>query len=204
MAELQYHFQINSMRPREKMKLMAGDTMEHIQHGFDVQKVFPIGEVYPGWFNKNASRIGDKAWKSTGEAAQTMRWQTHFVSGKGDFPSEIHLLYFFRNYIGFVDYGVGKGRPLDKVQHSKEARRNERYIDAWTPKSGKTHRPIFRKELRHLRTRAANWLVFWSGNLFFDSLWYGMEDITHSFSASDANGGFALTNLQRERMTYGG
>ena len=200
MAELSYHFQINSLRPREKMKLMAGDTLGHIHHGFEVQRVFPTGEVYPGWFAKNAQRLA--GWKSTGEGASTMRWQAQFVAGKGDFPSEVHLLYFFRNYIGFVDYGVGKGRPLSKVQRSKDARRNERYVDAWVPKQGKTHRPIFRKELRHLRTRAANWLTFWSGNLFYDDLWYGLEDVSHFFEPNLQSGGFALTNLEREKITY--
>lgn len=199
MAEqILYSFQINSLRPREKMRLMAQDTMGHVEKAFEKQTVFPYAEVYPGWFAENAKRQQQQRgeWYSTGDAARTAYWQMRYFEGKDDFPSEVILEYFFNYYISFVDYGVGQNRPLSKVKRGAEAVRNQRYIDQWVPKEGKTHRPIFRKEMRLLKRRGGNWLTTWSGRLFMGYMFRGMEGITTYQHTGEQWGEFTFENLK--------
>ena len=197
MAEqILYSFQISSLRPREKMKLMAMDTRGHVEKNFGTQMVYPYGEVYPGWFAENARRAA-KGWShSTGESAKNFYWQMRYTNGKDDFPAEVSLEYFFNYHISFVDYGVGGGRPLSKVDRAEDARRKQRYVSEWLPKQGKTHRPIFRKDMRHLSRRGAMWLTTWSGRLFFGYVFKGLDELTHQKDTSNEHGGFELTNLQ--------
>lgn len=184
------------------MELMAKDTVGHIEKAFEKQMVYPYGEVYPGWFAENARRAAQQtgAWYSTGDAAKSFYWQMRYYDGIDDFPSEVVLDFFFNYYISFVDYGVGQGRPLNKVQRGEAAVRGQRYVDEWKPKLGKTHRPIFRKEMRLLKRRGASWLTTWSGRLFMGYVFRGMEDITVQQHTGSAEGGFTFTNLQVKNL----
>ncbi|MBR1377964.1 MAG: hypothetical protein IJ557_02415 [Bacteroidaceae bacterium] len=177
---------------------MAGDTAKHVEQAFAVQKVYPFGEVYPGWFAKNDRRAGTGAWHSTGDAARNFHWQMRYTNGRDGFPSEVHMEYFFNYYISFVDYGVGKNRPLHKVQRATDAVRSQRYVDKWVPSEGKTHRPIFRKEMRLLKRRAANWLIQWSGHLYYGRMFRGLEGLTTTRQSGlrGEQGGFTFENLQ--------
>lgn len=191
-------FKIDWLRPRTKMQYMAGDTRDHIEKAFHTQAVFPFEEVYPGWFRENARRAAQNsgAWHSTGDAARNFYWQLKYAEDKNTgMPTEVKMEYFFNYYISFVDYGVGKGRPLSKVQRGKDARREERYTD-WVPKQGKTHRPVFRKEMRALKKRGATWLTTWTGRLFMGYVFRGMEAITTNKGEGVQEGGFTFSNLQ--------
>ena len=193
-------FQIASIRPREKMRYMAGDTRDHIERAFGTQMIYPYGEVYPGWFEENARRAGTNLWYSTGDAARSFYWQIRYTEGKDDFPAEVSIEYFFNYYLSFVDYGVGKGRPLSKVQRSEPARRKNRYVDEWSPKQGKTHRPVFRKEMRALSRRGAMWLTALSGRLFLGYVFKGLDEITTGKDDTLQHGGFTFENLKVQSL----
>ena len=191
-----FNYKLNSLRPREKMKYMADDTRQKVMKAFDVQEIYPIGEVYPGWFRENELRTAGKhrGWYSTGEGYKSFHHQVRYTPSQiDDFPSEVHIEYFFNHYLGYVDLGVGKGRPLQKVKRSEDARRDDRYVTEWNPKAGETHRPLFRKEMRHLSRRAGMWLVTWSGRMFYGFVFRGLEGITTN---KREDGGLYIENVK--------
>ena len=199
MAEkLSLESELQALSLRERLAKMGVETTARLKKNFAVQKIYPEGEVYPGWFAENAKRQQQQRgeWYSTGDAARTAYWQMRYFEGKDDFPSEVILEYFFNYYISFVDYGVGQNRPLSKVKRGAEAVRNQRYIDQWVPKEEKTHRPIFRKEMRLLKRRGGNWLTTWSGRLFMGYMFRGMEGITTYQHTGEQWGGFTFENLK--------
>ena len=42
----------------EKMQKWGEDTISLIRKNFKTQKIFPEGEIYPGWFAENEKRAG--------------------------------------------------------------------------------------------------------------------------------------------------
>lgn len=193
-----YSFTMNSLRPRVKMKYMADDTRKHIERSFQTQRVFPLGEVYPGWFAENEARKSGRkgGWYSTGAAANTFYWQMRYTPSQiDDWPSEIEIDYYFNDYLGYVDYGVGKGRKVREIDRSHASHRKERYYE-WNPKMKKTSRPIIRREMRYLSRRASLWLTAWSGRLFDGFVFRGIEGITTHKDNRLTHGGFTFDLAQ--------
>lgn len=133
-----------------KLAFIVSDTLRAIRSNFDTQNIYPY-EVYPGYREKNAK--ADKgSWKSTGRAYRTLRGR--ILSDKID---DIHLDFTYMYYMRFVDMGVGKNRPLDKVSTQLDARHDVRYVTRWDPGAGFTHRPSLRMEFKYQARRLENY-----------------------------------------------
>lgn len=132
-----------------KIREVAHETIEAIQRNFATQGIFPKGEAYAGWFEKNAQAHGSE-WKSTGAGADSLYFHIQQVGQQFDVGVRNWAIEFIYNYyLKFVEMGVGKGRPWSKVKHIANATRDSRYMESWNPSEGSTHRPAIMMEFRH-------------------------------------------------------
>lgn len=143
----------------QKLNIWAHETLEAIHQNFKTQGIFPEGEVYPGWFEKNAAIRGN-SWQSTGAGFDSFYFHILQASEMLDVGVRDWAVDFMYNYyLNFVDMGVGRGRPITKVNRTMAADRDIRYMDSWNPKEGSTQRPAIAMEFRHQATRMRNYMA---------------------------------------------
>lgn len=140
---------VNPIEPLHKaISRFHEATLMQVQANLVTQTVFPT-EVYPGYRIINESRKAHGSWYSTGEGARSFTGRVVKAGEIGD----VVLQYQFNDYLKYAELGVGKDRPVEKVDRSKKANYRRRYVNKWVPRSGRTHRPAIMMELRHLGTR---------------------------------------------------
>lgn len=143
----------------QKLQIWAHETLEAIHKNFKTQGIFPEDEVYPGWFAKNAAVKGS-SWQSTGAGFDSFHFHILHASeslevGVRDWAVE----FMYNYYLNFVDMGVGKGRPISKVNRTLSADRDIRYMSSWNPKEGSTQRPAIAMEFRHQAERMRKYMA---------------------------------------------
>lgn len=143
----------------EKIRLWTHETLEAIQKNFKTQGIFPSSEVYAGWFEKNAQASGS-SWQSTGAGFDSFYF--HVLHASQDFDVGVRdfaVEFMYNYYLNFVDMGVGRGRPIQKVQRTLSADRDIRYMSSWNPAEGSTQRPAIAMEFRHQASRMRKYMA---------------------------------------------
>jgi hypothetical protein len=143
----------------DKVLQMCEETMEALCKNFQVQGIYPFGEVYAGWFTKN-EEAGPTQWKSTGAGFDSFYF--HMLHASEDFNLTVRdwaVEFMYNYYLNFVDMGVGRGRPIGKVQRSLAADHDIRYMSSWNPREGSTQRPALAMEFRHQARRMRNYMA---------------------------------------------
>lgn len=158
----------------QKLQIWAHETLEAIHKNFKTQGIFPEEEVYPGWNAKNAAVRGD-SWKSTGQGFDSFYFHILHASESLDVGVRDWAVEFMYNYyLNFVDMGVGKNRPISKVNRTLSADHDIRYMSSWNPAEGSTQRPAIAMEFRHqtarMRTYMANRYGYEAQILLMNSL----------------------------------
>ena len=138
------------------LKSFARQAVTALRRNFATQRVFPY-EVYPGYKAINERRKQKGQWYSTGEGFKS--FQSHVIST----PGNESIVISFRDYLRFVDMGVGQGRTYDEVRHDKKARYDKRYIAFWDTHDKETHRPSIMMEARHVQFRMQNYFEDYYG-----------------------------------------
>ena len=143
----------------EKMLKWGQETVDLIRKNFATQKIFPAGEIYPGWFEENEKRAGTSSWHSTGAGYDSIQFQL-LAAADNDLLKlrTLDAIFRYRQYLDYVDLGVGKNRPAGKVQRSREVEHDRQYFNMWAPSSGDTHRPATGPEIRHQVRRLSKYL----------------------------------------------
>ena len=142
----------------EKMVRWGWETIENIRKNFKTQRIFPAGEVYPGWFRKN-DMAPEGSWKSTGAGYDSLYFELLNASQGDLFKLEVlEAVFRYRQYLDFVDLGVGKNRDHTKVIRSEAAEVDKQYFAHWSPKTGDTHRPAIGPEIRYQTRRLQRYL----------------------------------------------
>lgn len=145
----------------QKLVNWGWETIDIIRKNFKVKKIFPEGEIYPGWFAENEKRQGTNSWYSTGEGFDSLYFQLLNVSEMDIFRLKtLDMIFRYRKYLDFVDLGVGKGRKAGDVQRSRAAEHDKQYFNMWNPKTGDTHRPAISPEIRHQVRRLSRYLGY--------------------------------------------
>lgn len=143
----------------EKLRDWAADTLECIRRNFRTQGIFPVGEVYSGWFEKNAG-IRGSSWKSTGAGFDSFYLHSMHASEQLDVGVRNWAVEFvYDYYLKFVEMGVGKGRPIGKVNRTLDASYDMRYMDSWNPSEGSTQRPAIMMEFRFQASRMRRYMA---------------------------------------------
>ena len=144
---------------KEVISLFHKQTLQQLFENAQTQTVFP-SEIYPGFRIVNEERKrkahGDhsKGWFSTGEGMKS--FQGRIISDDG--AGNVTLEYQFREYLRFVDIGVGAGTKKSDVDRSKNVKWDKRYISKWARPVGHSHRPGIMPTLAHEETRLGNYL----------------------------------------------
>lgn len=143
----------------QKLYLFCHDVLDAIHRNFKTQGIFPEGEVYPGWREKNAAALGT-SWKSTGAGFDSFYFHILHATQAMDVGVRDWAVEFMYNaYLDYVDMGVGRGRPIEKVNRTLSADYNIRYMSSWNPQEGSTQRPAIAMEFRHQATRMRNYMA---------------------------------------------
>ena len=133
--------------------LFKDQTLAQLQNNLMTQRIWPY-EVYPGYHVDNERRRLEGGWYSTGEGSKSFDGEVISAGEDGI----VTLAFRYNDYLQYVDIGVGAGRKAEDVDRAKKARFNRRYIGAWKPASGQSHRPAIAMEFRHLATRLENYV----------------------------------------------
>ncbi len=134
-------------KPNAVLASFAKDTQEAFGSNFFVQHISPY-----------ALESGKKT--GTGKALRSM--ETDSKGNNGEWVMTIR----FRDYLRFVDMGVGRGRPIESVERGRKARHTKRYVSRWDPQTGETHRPHLLMEARHLEARLHSYFEDYYGKNF--------------------------------------
>lgn len=122
------------------------------------QRVYPT-EVYPGYLAVNESRRSRGQWSSTGEGVQSFRGRVV----EADAAERVTFQFSYLNHLRFAELGVGAGTKAEDVEREKKAYYTRRYIRRWDRSQSRgrasSHRPFIYMELRHLATRASDFLL---------------------------------------------
>ena len=89
-----------------------GELMvQRIKMNYNVQKIYKGGNTgpYRDYWIVNMARRGD--YRSTGESFNKIYSKVHAGAG----GNTVAIDFFFRNYLYFVDWGVGKGQKIPEV-----------------------------------------------------------------------------------------
>lgn len=135
------------------IKMFVEEAEAQLMSNISTQFIWPTA-VYKDYPRVNEYRRAHGGWFSTGEGARS-------ISGRvvsANTPGDVTVLFEWNEYMDYVDRGVGKGRPIEKVDTDKKAKFRNRYIGVWQPKGGTTHRPAFFMEMRHVERRIWNYL----------------------------------------------
>lgn len=143
----------------EKLHYWASDTIEAIQRNFKVQGIFPVGEPYQGYREKNEKTAQTGGWHSTGAGYDSFYFHVLSAAQNQDMvPTEVAVKLLYNYYLKFVDMGVMKGLTADKVQKSRAAHFDQRYFETWSPQTGDTMRPAISMEVDH-QSRRLGWYL---------------------------------------------
>lgn len=156
----------NPMRPlNEEVRVWMQQAEEELQGNFKVQRIYPT-EIYQGWLKENQRRKeyaqkhpGKDVWYSTGQGVQSI--QTKVVSASD--PNNVTVAIFHLQHMMFADMGVGIWGDYEDIQHSRNAKPNRRYISAWVPSQGETHRPGIMFKAHTIRRRMENYMMNFYG-----------------------------------------
>lgn len=154
------------------MNRWAATSAQQLQDAFKMQKIYPVGEVWPGWFKENATRkkrTRNNPWYSTGHSFDLAKK----VEVEGYRLPDLTVA--FNTTVGMLYAEAGAGLTGNKHTRGKRARRGrkrikidrkmpythtENYaekIGGWTPMRGRTHRPSVRQQA-NLLARRFKWL----------------------------------------------
>ena len=143
----------------KKLELWTKETLEALRRNFRTQGIFPVGEVYGGWFEKNANTKGS-TWHSTGAGFDSFYFHVLHASEQFDVGvRDWGVEYVYDYYLKFVDMGVGKDRPIDKVNRRLSATHDVRYMSSWNPSEGSTQRPAIMMEFRYQAARMRRYMA---------------------------------------------
>jgi hypothetical protein len=175
----------------EMLKIFARQTKEDFVINMMTQRIWPY-EVYPGYKAVNEKRKQQGSWYSTGKGVKSFD-----VWVENADPFHMTMVAEYMEYLKYVDIGVGFWGESSDIERGKKANHLLRY-NKWpnTAKkqgnmhTGKSSRPAFMMQLRHLQTRMRNYAVDF----------YGYEGLGKTFGMIDGleidlwNGVFNLTN----------
>ena len=202
MAEkLSLESELQALSLRERLAKMGVETTARLKKNFAVQKIYPEGEVYPGWFAENAKRAQKQngKWYSTGEGIKSFHWQVVGDEDKDGLPHGLGIDFFYNAYLRYAELGVGAGRKVADVQRTRTNLYTQRYIAKWNPKQGHTHRPVIRQELRHLAGRFAMVLVNRIGKIYRGFVLNGLAGLNATRSDEGLHG--SMVDLDVEIKT---
>lgn len=148
----------------EMLKIFAEQTKEDFVVNMMTQRIWPY-EVYPGYAEVNAKRKAAGGWYSTGNALRSFD-----VWVENADPFHMTLVAQTMDYMRYVDIGVGAWGHSQDIERGKKADHALRY-NKWpnTAKrqgnmgTGKSHRPFWLMQLRHLQTRIRDYAVDFYG-----------------------------------------
>jgi len=148
----------------EMLRIFAVQTEEDFVINMITQRIWPY-EVYPGYKEVNEERKKNKQWYSTGDAAKSFK-----VSVENDDPFHMTLVAQTMDYMRYVDIGVGIWGDSGEIKRSRKADHARRYYK-WpntatkqgNMSSGKSHRPFWAMQIRHLLSRMRDYAVDFYG-----------------------------------------
>lgn len=138
--------------------LYLDQTLMDLEVGMQTQRIYPT-EVYKGYNKVNAYRKEHGMWFSTGEGSKSFEGQVYQAD---DRRGVLVVGISFNDYLRYVDIGVGlTGHysdpdahiTADKVDRTRNAKYNKRYISKWDRGKGSSHRPAIMRTIRRLRDR---------------------------------------------------
>lgn len=136
----------------QTLQMFRRQTWASLVRNTRTQHIWPQ-EIYPGFSEVNAYRKKHHKWYATGHGSRS--FEVLLLSAKDGNET---IVIRFANTMRFAEMGVGKGRPFESVEHSGNARYDQRYISNWVARKGQTHRPAIMMEARHLQERMKNYL----------------------------------------------
>lgn len=119
-----------------------GELMvQRIKMNFDVQRIWPKGAEgggpYEDYHIINAARKGK--YKSTGEAFLGRNLYSKVLAGAGG--NTVAIDFFFRYYLYFVDWGVGRGQKVSEVPKAGIPNMKKQYAN-WQFVGDRQRRPV--------------------------------------------------------------
>lgn len=138
--------------------------IQRIRMNYDVQRIWPLGKggggPYKDYHIVNAARRGK--YRSTGESISEKNLYPKVLAGAGG--NTVAVDFFFRYYLFFVDWGVGKGQKLPDVPENGMPKMKKRYAD-WRFTGDRQRRPVVLGAIKGSR--------FFLGNILQD--YWGKE-----------------------------
>ena len=116
----------------EKVQKWGEETISLIRKNFKTQKIFPEGEIYAGWFAENEKRAGKNSWHSTGAGFDSLYFELIKAAEDDIFHFRVlEAIFRYHQYLDYVDLGVGKNRPAEKVQRGRPAEHDKQYFKSF-------------------------------------------------------------------------
>lgn len=158
-----------------------GELMiQRIKMNFKVQRIWPEGTggggPYKNYHIVNTNRKG--RYHSTGSSFLKQNLYSKVVAGAGG--NTVAVDFFFRYYLLFVDWGVGKGQPKYDVPENGIPNMKKRYAN-WRYTGDRQRRPVVLGAIRGSR--------FFLGNILQD--YWGKEAelaVLYGLGYKDGNG----------------
>lgn len=148
-----------SMRPvNTVIAEFVTDALYQLHANMFTQRVWP-DEVYAGYADINRVREINGQWYSTGQGEKSIEGRVV----KADNGGNVTVAFSFLDYMRFVDMGVGQGTKLGKVDSSRKARYQSRYVAKWDRRQGRSQRPAIMMEMRHVQRRITNYIQDYLG-----------------------------------------
>ena len=135
-------------------------TFDDLTYNRMMQHIYP-SEVYEEYMEINQIRRRKGQWYSTGKGAKSFDGKVTRQPTKNN--TSFSLLYKFNDYMRYAEIGVGRGTHAEDVQRSKKGHWNVRYTSRWNRKMGRSHRPAFMMQFRHLQTRLRDYMSDYYG-----------------------------------------
>ncbi len=115
--------------------------INRIRMNFDVQRIWPKGPggggPYKDYWIVNTIRRGK--YKSTGDAFLEKNLYANVVAGAGGNTEAVD--FFFKRYLFFVDWGVGRGQTVQEVPEKGVPKMTRRYAN-WKGLGNRQRRPV--------------------------------------------------------------
>lgn len=138
--------------------------IQRIKMNYEVQRIWPLGKggggPYKDYHIINAARRGK--YRSTGESFTKQNLYSKVLAGAGG--NTVAVDFFFRYYLFFVDWGVGKGQTKNEVPENGMPKMKKRYAD-WQFTGDRQRRPVVMGAIKGSR--------FFLGNILQD--YWGKE-----------------------------
>ena len=137
----------------------ADIMIQRLKMNYQIQRIWPLGRggggPYKDYHIVNAARKGK--YRSTGESIDSIRKKVYDGAG----GNTIAVDFFFRYYLYFVDWGVGKGQKLPEVPEHGMPKMKKRYAD-WRFTGDRQRRPVIIGTIKGSRFFLGNILQdFW-------------------------------------------